>query len=298
MELKRFFLVFVPLAIAIFAIAVLASVSQSAAVFAAAASDDVGLPPTQPVVGSIIAPEPVARVNDPLDLSLYFTIPNASQLNYAALDWGDGSTNDCLTDGTACTIDPVVVGAPLEVYKVSGSHAFTDPQIYAPQFTLVDNNGQFATSIYEFLVIYDPDGGFVTGGGWIDSPADAYNPDPTLIGKATFGFFSKYKKGADTPSGNTEFQFQVADLNFHSSSYEWLVVTGSNYARFKGAGTINGTGDYKFMLWAGDGEPDTFRIKIWEEDESGVETAIYDNGFNQPIGGGAIVVHAPKGGSQ
>jgi hypothetical protein len=117
-------------------------------------------------------------------------------------------------------------------------------------------------------------------------------------GRANFGFVSKYKKGATTPTGNTEFQFHAASLNFHSDSYEWLVVTGSDYARFKGAGTINGMGDYKFMLWAGDGTgtdgADTFRIKIWEEDEFGVETVIYDNGFDQAIGGGSIVVHTKK----
>ncbi len=81
-------------------------------------------------------------------------------------------------------------------------------------------------------------------------------------------------------------------MNFHSSSYDWLVVTGSDYAKFKGAGTINGSGDYKFMLWAGDKEPDTFRIKIWEEDDAGNETVIYDNGSDQEIGGGSIVIHA------
>jgi hypothetical protein len=71
------------------------------------------------------------------------------------------------------------------------------------------------------------------------------------------------------------------------------VVTGSNYARFKGSGTINGLGDYKFMLWAGDGTgvggTDTFRIKIWEE--NGSEIVLYDNGIDQTIGGGSIVVH-------
>ncbi|TEU13211.1 MAG: hypothetical protein E3J21_19165 [Anaerolineales bacterium] len=75
---------------------------------------------------------------------------------------------------------------------------------------------------------------------------------------------------------------------------ERLVVTGSDYARFKGAGTINGMGDYKFMLWAGDGEPDTFRIKIWEEDGNGGETVTYDNGFDQEIAGGSIVIHTSK----
>jgi hypothetical protein len=114
-------------------------------------------------------------------------------------------------------------------------------------------------------------------------------------GKATFGFVSKYKKGADTPTGNTEFVFKAADLNFHSTSYDWLVVNqGGANAQFKGSGTINGTGDYRFMLWAGDGEPDTFRIKIWAEDGSGNETAIYDNGFDQAIGGGSIVIHTSK----
>jgi hypothetical protein len=109
-------------------------------------------------------------------------------------------------------------------------------------------------------------------------------------GKATFGFVSKYKKGADVPTGNTEFQFQAGDLNFHSTSYDWLVVTGSDYAKFKGTGTINGEGEYKFMLWAGDDEPDTFRIKIWYEN-GGTEVVVYDNGMDQAIGGGSIVVH-------
>jgi len=91
----------------------------------------------------------------------------------------------------------------------------------------------------------------------------AYAADPILIGKATFGFVAKYKKGAEVPDGNTEFQFHAVELNFHSSSYEWLVVTGGNTAKFKGVGTKNGEGSYKFMIWAGDGDPDTFRIKIW-----------------------------------
>ena len=49
------------------------------------------------------------------------------------------------------------------------------------------------------------------------------------------------------------------------------------------------------MLWAGDGSStggaDTFRIRIWWEDADGVEHDVYDNGFNQAIGGGSIVVH-------
>ncbi|OGO37310.1 MAG: hypothetical protein A2W35_02370 [Chloroflexi bacterium RBG_16_57_11] len=136
---------------------------------------------------------------------------------------------------------------------------------------------------------YDLGPEFVTGGGWIDSPAGAYTDDPSLTGMATFGLVAMYKKGAMVPNGNAEFQFKAGDLNFHSTSYEWLVVAGSK-AKFKGTGTINGEGEYKFMIWANDGNPDTFRIKIWWEDSAG-EHVIYDNGTDQAIGGGSIQIH-------
>jgi hypothetical protein len=137
------------------------------------------------------------------------------------------------------------------------------------------------------VVVYDPTGGFVTGGGWIDSPAGAYKADPTLTGKASFGFVAKYKKGANVPDGNTEFQFKAGDLNFKSSSYEWLVVAG-NKAQFRGVGTINGEGSYTFMITADDGNPDTFRIHIWGDSDT-----VYDNGSQQFLGGGSIKVHKP-----
>jgi hypothetical protein len=77
--------------------------------------------------------------------------------------------------------------------------------------------------------------------------------DPTLSGKAVFGFVSKYKKDSLVPDGNTKFQFKVADLVFHSNSYDWLVMAGSK-AFFKGAVTINGSGNYGFMISAFDAD--------------------------------------------
>ena len=149
-------------------------------------------------------------------------------------------------------------------------------------------------------VANDSSAGFITGGGWIDSLPGAYMADTSLAGKATFGFVSKYKKGASVPTGNIEFQSQAGGFDFRSDTYDWLVVNqnGAN-AQFKGSGTVNGALDpngnlYKFMLWAGDGSPDTFRIRIWQEDASGAENVFYDNGSDQPIDGGSIVVHESK----
>ena len=170
----------------------------------------------------------------------------------------------------------------------------TEPGVYDLCVRGTDDASNVGDPECIMLVVYDPNGGFVTGGGWINSPAGAFKADASLTGKANFGFVSKYKKGATVPTGNTKFQFKAGDLNFHSSSFDFLVVTmGGTNAQYMGSGTINGRlapndTHFKFMIWARDNTPDTFRIKIWWE--NGVENVVYDNGFNQPIGGGSIVI--------
>ena len=127
-------------------------------------------------------------------------------------------------------------------------------------------------STFQYIVVYDPSAGFVTGGGWINSPIGAYSANPALTGKANFGFESKYLKGNNVPTGNTEFQFKLANFNFKSTSYEWLVVSGAK-ARYRGVGTVNGAGSYGFELTAWDGQVnggggvDRFRIKIWNNNQ-------------------------------
>jgi hypothetical protein len=141
------------------------------------------------------------------------------------------------------------------------------------------------------FVVYDPSAGFVTGGGWITSPPGAcaqLSLCSAAAGKGTFGFVSKYQKGATVPSGNTQYVLHDGNLNFASSSYQWLVVNqnGTN-AQFKGTGTINGAGTYQFMIWATQGSPGTFRIQVTDP---GTGNTIYDSG-TQVLGGGSVVVH-------
>lgn len=98
-----------------------------------------------------------------------------------------------------------IVEAGIHTISVTGTDAATQfrPGYTGPETTIM-------------LVVYDPSAGFVTGGGWITSPLGAYAPDAALTGKAKFGFVAKYKKGAMTPVGNTEFQFKAGGLSFHS----------------------------------------------------------------------------------
>lgn len=163
-----------------------------------------------------------------------------------------------------------------------------------------DVYGNVGPEVCVLVVWYDPSAGFVTGGGQIQSPAGAYASSPALTGKANFGFVSKYQKGNSVPTGNTEFQFNAANLNFKATLMDWLVVSGSR-AQFKGAGTLNGVAGYTFMLTAidgkvaGNGSPDKFRIRILNS--AGV--MIYDNQMNAPdssdpttvVTNGSIIIH-------
>jgi hypothetical protein len=236
-------------------------------------------PPTDVVITAPVDPLPLTEL---VTVQVDFSDPDENDEHTVVIDWGDTTTTNITVTG----LSTVAV------------HQYQSAGVYTITAIVTDLAGEAALGAFQYVVIYDPEGGFVTGGGWITSPLGAYTPDPTLTGKATFGFVSKYKKGASVPTGNTEFQFQAAGLNFKSTSYDWLVVAGSK-AKYKGSGTLNGYGAYGFMLSAIDGTPDRFRIKIWDQFSGEV---VYDNQLGAAddadpvtaIGGGAIVVHKAK----
>jgi hypothetical protein len=250
----------------------------------------------------------VVAINTAIDFTADFTDDGEPDTHAATWDWGD--SGGCDTAGPspappeACAVDG---------HTVTGSHAYAAPGVYQVSLTVTDDDGGISNEmVYRFIAIYDPSAGFVTGGGWINSQAEAC-PDfcGGATGRANFGFVAKYKRGKNEPDGNTEFNFKAGGLNFHSSSYDWLVIAGAQ-AKFKGLGTINDVGNYGFMLSATDGDIlgngvlDKFRIKIWDKDADGA--LVYDNQKGElddadpttVIGGGNIVIHTggkgPKAG--
>jgi probable HAF family extracellular repeat protein len=237
------------------------------------------------LTGIMISSDPFA-VGTAVQMSASFSDANLKDTHTAMINWGDGtSAAGVVTSGT-----------------VTGARGYTAAGVYTVTVTVKDTYQGTGTSKHEYVVVYDPNGGFVTGGGWIMSPAGAYAADASLAGKATFGFVSKYQKGATTPTGNTEFQFHAGNLNFRSTAYEWLVISGPK-AQYKGTGTINGSGSYGFILTANDGQVsggggvDKFRIKITNRTTGQV---VYDNqmgsnddaGATTQLGGGSIVIHS------
>ena len=187
-------------------------------------------------------------------------------------------------------------GSPL---SSEPNHAYGQPNIYNVTITATDDCGNQATDSI-IIVVYDPGAGFTSGGGWFvpdgDSFIDGVGVTDT-VSKANFGFIVKYKKGADNPDGNLEFQYKAGDINLRSSDMEWLVVQSETKVRFKGKATINGEGLYTFKVTAEDnGEPGTgdwFKIEIWLG--PGVDT---ENSPPAPkhkaqgyLGGGNVQIH-------
>lgn len=167
--------------------------------------------------------------------------------------------------------------------------------IFSVTLTVTDQDGASGTSTAIQVVVYDPSEGFVTGGGW-------FTPDPqtcvcTPGSKATFGLVTKYQKGTSVPAGNQEFQYKVDNINLHSTSFDWLVVSGPQ-AQFQGTGTINGAGAYKFRVTVRDGDligqPDRFEIRILPAGSTnfgGMHLWKGGNDLTGSNGAGSIVIH-------
>jgi len=195
------------------------------------------------------------------------------------IDWGDGTTSSLtITPGSGTT------------RSFGGTHTYAAPGVYTIVAHIKDAGGLSVDATCKYpVVVFDSNGSFVTGGGWVASPA----------GKSAFGLVSKYNKGQATPDGDTE--FQGPGFNFKSTSSDWLVIVGAK-AQYRGSGTVNGNGDYAFMVTVVDGSltakhgSDMFRIKIWDK-SSGL--VIYDNQPGAPdsanpttaTGGGSIRIH-------
>ncbi len=169
-------------------------------------------------------------------------------------------------------------------------HTYTEVGIYDVDLTVTDSRG-VQSSDTTLVVVYDPEAGSATGGGWFWSGQGNLKNNPESEGKATFGFVVKYKH--DVADGNLEFQYHVGDINLKSRDITWLMVSSPN-AIFQGEGTINGDGLYTFRVLAMDGaqaggQPDEFNIRIWEGTDTEADP-IY-KAIHAELGGGNIIIH-------
>jgi hypothetical protein len=157
-----------------------------------------------------------------------------------------------------------------------------------------DIAGNLGTSSCTQVVIFDPNGGFVTGGGTVNVPAGTDLANPTASGQVSFSLDVRYlPKSQNVPSGSFEVQFPAGNIDFQSTTLDYLVMTSEPRARVQGSGTINGTVSCKFQFdaWNGSfvpGKTDAFGVKIYQCSDG------HDPRFNlptAPLSGGQVQTH-------
>jgi hypothetical protein len=161
-----------------------------------------------------------------------------------------------------------------------------EPAIYAVRVTL----GCSGLTVQAFLVVFNPQGGFATGGGWILPVNDGENTHPN--NRANFGFNAKYKDS--NPTGNLEFRYSDGYIDLKSTLIDQLVITGGRIVQFKGQALVNRQQGCRFFVKAIDnGEPgtnDTFEIKVWASGTDPESNSPFERAAGV-LKGGNIQVH-------
>ena len=141
----------------------------------------------EPTVDPIIAPVDPVLVSTPVAVRANFIDPGTLDTHTAVWDWGDG------------TISPATVTETAGSGSVGDTHIYTTPGVYTVGLTITDNDGGVGKSTHQFVVVYDPTGGFVTGGGWINSPVGAYAADPELDRQGQLRLRFQVSEGCEYP---------------------------------------------------------------------------------------------------
>ena len=214
-----------------------------------------------------MTPAPVA-FGGTTSISVSYTDAGTLDTHTATVNWGDASSSAASCAAGTCT----------------ASHSYAAAGVYSVGITLSDDDTGTATATFADVVVFDTDGGFVSGGGWLNAG-----------GKGNFGFNVKYPNhDATTPTGNLELQIPGGKSNFKATSFDWLVITGAK-AQAAGHGTVDGVAGYAFTVTATDGKMagdgvDKFRIRIVKESTN---TVVFDNSASgaDVAGGGNVTIH-------
>ncbi|WP_266205271.1 SBBP repeat-containing protein [Pontibacter kalidii] len=182
--------------------------------------------------------------------------------------WGDGST-------------PSISYTAFGTQRITGQHTYHQPGVYRIGLDFSESCLKPENADYEqWLPVYDPEAGFVTGAGSL-----AFASAPYALaqagGELHYNFNLRYSgKSASTPQGHTSLVLNNRE-RFSSSRMEWLVISGDQ-AIWKGEGTLNGKGHYGFIASAADAggrgvndQGDGLRIRIW--DLSRGNAIVFDN---------------------
>lgn len=242
----------------------------------------------KPQITSLELPADEQQVNTTVNLSATYTDVNLSK---ALVNWGDGSeTTATFAEGS-----------------ISAEHNYLKAGIYEVTLTISDTCGLEAIETHEYVIIFDPNAGFVTGGGWFSTTVGAWTGSSDSDIKSHVEFNSKYKKDSQVPQGIFNFTLtkktteedDEALLKFKSTAINWLVIDG-NKAYLSGTGKIDNNEGFTFLLAFTDGDKvgeseDYIRVQI----TNSTGDIVYENQLRAPMAAypvqeldkGSLVIH-------
>ena len=255
-----------------------------------------------------IAPQ-IIKVNVPTEVTLTYIDPGEAEAHLVNILWGDGTRSPV-------SGDLLVLPNGFEQRTATFTHTFTTVEVFRLTAEVLTASSIPTFDEQDFLIsVYDPDAGFITGGGTFDSPLDAFDftefPGGVLTplsAEPNFGFNAKYEAGATTPKGNTNFVYDDGvNFNMHLKSISYTVLITENIqATYRGTGNLflNGimvgaVGQWDFLVVGKDGNSnpdgtenkkgiDRVRVKIWDNTVPGQPTdgaifgVIFDNERGSP----------------
>jgi hypothetical protein len=257
-----------------------------------------------PGAGLLGPPDTQAPMATSVGPAFETSYPFGSTINFSGSFSDNGGTHTA-----TWTIDGNVIPGAVNdsAGTVSGVWTPTVPGYYIVTLTITDAAGN-SVSLTTVVVVFDRGDGFLNGRGKFNSPAGAFVANPSLSGRVDFDFDTRYRQNDMAPSGTSSFKFAMNGMDFESTSVDqdWFMV-GFARGMYRGNGTINGTGNYKFLVSGVDGDDltpvavDKIRLKIVD---AATGTLIYDNQMGAPdtamatcpITGGNIEARLPNGG--
>jgi len=211
----------------------------------ATASLPVTITNVAPTVNSFDLSATTVRVGEDLTATVSISDPGGNETLSVIFDWGDGSTETITTTDGTVTVD--------------GVHQYQLEGFYIIILTISDGDSTTqATS--ETVIVYSPGSAFLTGGGTINVYKGMClysNRCANKSGTANSGFDAQYPDPNSAPGGSTQFTFSEGGLDFFAGSYDWLIIVGG-WAQYGGIGTINGSGQYRFIVTVIDRDVDTY----------------------------------------
>jgi hypothetical protein len=211
-----------------------------------------------PVVVSPPSPAPpaISIVGPAIEASY----PFGTVVNFSASFSDDGGTHTAVWSfegqSVAGTVDEST-GA------VTGTWNFSTPGYHFVTLTIMDQSGN-SVSVTTVVVVFDRGDGFIDADGRFNSPAGALVANPQAAGRVDFACSIRYRRDDLVPTGSTSFKFNAGNMDFAASSCDWFMV-GDGRAMYRGTGTINGAGSYRFLVSGVDGgdfSPWSWKIRL------------------------------------